>query len=301
MVGGVCGGLGQYFDVNPLFYRVGFVVLTLLGGVGLLVYGAAVLVIPNEGEDESIASDILRNHRQRPIALVGLALVAIAGIVLLSHVPRHLHSDPFWIVVLVVGASLLWSQRGRTVGSAVVHAAPASGFADTATTTAPTAPTTPSTVAVQAPRKGWRWVRWTFATLGALILLVIVTAVAFAAPYLHLGDGIGNRSYEPALPAAVDTSYRLGIGNLNVDVSHVPFGPGPRTVHLDLGIGNMRVIVPPDVRVVTHGRVSWGDSEILGNERNGHDVDTDIGSPKPQLVLDAHVGIGHLEVTRART
>ena len=34
MVAGVCGGLGRYFDVNPTFYRVGFVVLALLGGAG---------------------------------------------------------------------------------------------------------------------------------------------------------------------------------------------------------------------------------------------------------------------------
>ena len=52
MVAGVCGGLGRYFDVNPTFYRVGFIVLALLGGGGLLIYGAAVLVMPEEGRDE---------------------------------------------------------------------------------------------------------------------------------------------------------------------------------------------------------------------------------------------------------
>ena len=68
MIGGVCGGLGQYFDVNPVFYRIGFVVLTLLGGAGILIYGASLLVIPNEGERDSIAADVLHNHRQRPAA-----------------------------------------------------------------------------------------------------------------------------------------------------------------------------------------------------------------------------------------
>jgi len=46
MVAGVCGGLARYFDIHPAFYRVGFVVLTLLGGAGLLIYLAAALVIP---------------------------------------------------------------------------------------------------------------------------------------------------------------------------------------------------------------------------------------------------------------
>src|SRR4051812_19601524 len=111
MLAGVCGGLGEYFNVNPVFYRVGFVILTLLGGAGLLVYGACLLVIPAAGQRESIASDILRNHRQRPAALAGLILVAAAGVALLSHVSLHFHSNAFWAIVLVLGALLLWSQR----------------------------------------------------------------------------------------------------------------------------------------------------------------------------------------------
>ena len=37
IAGGVCGGLGRYFDVNPTFYRVGFAVLTLLVGGFIIV------------------------------------------------------------------------------------------------------------------------------------------------------------------------------------------------------------------------------------------------------------------------
>ena len=85
VLAGVCGGLGRYFDVNPAFYRVGFVVLALLGGAGILIYGAALLVMPNEGEEDSVASQILRDHRRHPWALVALGVVAVAGLSLLSH------------------------------------------------------------------------------------------------------------------------------------------------------------------------------------------------------------------------
>ena len=112
MLAGVCGGLGRYFDVNPVFYRVGFVVLTLLGGAGILIYGAALLVIPNEGEDESIASDVLRNHRQRPCALVGLALVAVAGLSLLSHASLWPHGDAAWSSCSSRRV-ILWSRRAE--------------------------------------------------------------------------------------------------------------------------------------------------------------------------------------------
>jgi len=38
MLGGVCSGLGQYFDVDTTLVRVGFVVLALIGGGGVLLY-----------------------------------------------------------------------------------------------------------------------------------------------------------------------------------------------------------------------------------------------------------------------
>jgi phage shock protein PspC (stress-responsive transcriptional regulator) len=43
MIAGVAGGLGEYFGVDPVLFRVGFVAATLLSGVGLLAYLALVL------------------------------------------------------------------------------------------------------------------------------------------------------------------------------------------------------------------------------------------------------------------
>ena len=50
MLAGVSGGLARYFEIHPAIFRVGFVVLTLLGGAGLLIYAAAALVMPDEGK-----------------------------------------------------------------------------------------------------------------------------------------------------------------------------------------------------------------------------------------------------------
>ena len=73
MVAGVSGGLGRYFDVNPVLYRVGFVVLALLGGAGILIYLAAALVIPDDGQDQSIVDRAVQknpNDRYQKIALM---------------------------------------------------------------------------------------------------------------------------------------------------------------------------------------------------------------------------------------
>jgi len=45
-IGGVCGGLGEHFEKDPIIFRIIFVILFLTGGVGLLAYIIMWLVIP---------------------------------------------------------------------------------------------------------------------------------------------------------------------------------------------------------------------------------------------------------------
>ncbi|HEX8132086.1 MAG TPA: PspC domain-containing protein [Actinomycetes bacterium] len=47
-VAGVCGGLAQYFNIDPTLIRVLFVVLAILGGSGLVLYLALWIIVPNE-------------------------------------------------------------------------------------------------------------------------------------------------------------------------------------------------------------------------------------------------------------
>src|SRR5262245_63313851 len=111
MLAGVCGGLARYFGINPAFYRVGFVVLALIGGAGILIYLAAALVIPDEGEEDSIAAAALRERRDHPWPLVWLALVAIAALVLLSWVCIWPRGDVSWTLGLIGGIVALQLSR----------------------------------------------------------------------------------------------------------------------------------------------------------------------------------------------
>ena len=49
-IAGICGGMGQYFGVDPVLFRVVWVLLLLGMGAGLLVYLVLWLIIPNEPE-----------------------------------------------------------------------------------------------------------------------------------------------------------------------------------------------------------------------------------------------------------
>ena len=48
MIAGVCGGLGEYFSIDPTLVRLLFVIGTLFGGPGLLAYLIMLVVVPEE-------------------------------------------------------------------------------------------------------------------------------------------------------------------------------------------------------------------------------------------------------------
>src|SRR6478672_7998349 len=117
---GVSGGLGRYFDITPTVFRLGFVVLTLLGGAGILVYIAAVLVMPKEGEESSIAEDILKKRRDHPARLVALGLVAVAILSILANADTWPSAGTAWFLVIVAGIILLWTSRRRGLAVALM-------------------------------------------------------------------------------------------------------------------------------------------------------------------------------------
>ncbi len=46
MIGGVCAGIGEYFDVDPTVVRLLCVLAVLMGGAGIVAYLAAWIIIP---------------------------------------------------------------------------------------------------------------------------------------------------------------------------------------------------------------------------------------------------------------
>jgi phage shock protein PspC (stress-responsive transcriptional regulator) len=112
MLAGVCGGVGAYLGVDPVLLRVGFAVLTIFGGLGAVAYVALWLLLPEEGSDESIASQ--RSGRPeaelRTVVLVVAALLAIGVLggsawFLPFHIP--------WPIFIAIGIWWFVSQRRR--------------------------------------------------------------------------------------------------------------------------------------------------------------------------------------------
>jgi phage shock protein PspC (stress-responsive transcriptional regulator) len=51
MIGGVCGGLGEFFELDPVLFRAAFLVLAVIGGLGILLYLVLWLLIPGSAAE----------------------------------------------------------------------------------------------------------------------------------------------------------------------------------------------------------------------------------------------------------
>lgn len=62
LLGGVCGGLAQYFGVDPLLVRLVFIALTLAQGTGIVVYALLWILVPEEGiETAPAGAELVRS------------------------------------------------------------------------------------------------------------------------------------------------------------------------------------------------------------------------------------------------
>jgi phage shock protein PspC (stress-responsive transcriptional regulator) len=260
MVAGVASGLGRYFDINASVFRLGFVVLTLLGGAGILVYLAAVLVMPVEGREQSIAAQVLAERSERPAPLIGLGLAGVALAVLLSRGDLWPAAGAGWVLILIAGLTILWTSRES---------------------------------------RRARRIAILFGGLASLVAIALVTAVvtAFAWFNVSLSDGVGDHTYQPATAAAVQPSYKVGVGKLGIDLSHVP-ASAPVHVKANVGIGDLKIVVPRNATVTVNATAKVGDVNVWQLHDDGRDAAIKTGSGNG-FVIDATVGAGHVEVVRA--
>lgn len=120
MIGGVCGGIADYFNVDATLIRLLWVAVVFLGGIGLLVYLAALIIIPNNPEQEPVIdSETTANKLIKDKSYFwGSLLIAIGAILLLKQMGFfhmfnlfHMPWQAFWgIALLVIGAMLLYNR-----------------------------------------------------------------------------------------------------------------------------------------------------------------------------------------------
>ena len=109
MVAGVCGGLAHYLGVDPVLIRLAAVALALSGGVGILLYVVAAIILPVDGERSPAPP---ATGRSGGGMLAGIVLVLLGGFLLLRQITPWPDASIGWpAVVVAVGIVILVSAR----------------------------------------------------------------------------------------------------------------------------------------------------------------------------------------------
>ena len=64
VLAGVCGGLAEYFKVDPALVRIIWILITLFGGSGILAYIVALFILPQEYEVKGTAPETAEENSQ---------------------------------------------------------------------------------------------------------------------------------------------------------------------------------------------------------------------------------------------
>jgi phage shock protein C len=108
VVAGVCGGLGKYLRIDPIWLRIGFVALALGGGSGVVLYIITWIAVPEETDDAGIVPPA--EGTSAAGVIVGAFLLIVGTLALINHfVPGF--DDVMWPIALIALGALLMARR----------------------------------------------------------------------------------------------------------------------------------------------------------------------------------------------
>jgi phage shock protein C len=116
MIGGVCGGLGEYLNVDPTIMRLVAVLLVFANGIGLLAYIIAWIIIPRNPQimPEVVVTEKSELNRLLP----GLALIFLGLIFLLNSLIPWFHFRFLWpLILIVLGIFILIKAQKKQIPS----------------------------------------------------------------------------------------------------------------------------------------------------------------------------------------
>jgi phage shock protein PspC (stress-responsive transcriptional regulator) len=305
VIAGVAGGLGRHLGVDPLAIRIGFVILSFAGGLGVIGYLVCLVLMPT---DDPAAPPV----RWGLARSLGAGLLVCAALAIL--VPNWVWGPGFvlllaagvivYLLIRVIreeGTSHISGVAARVAIGVVLLALAVGGFTAAAAGSALGGGIAIAGLVIAcgiglvggAFRGGARW-------LIAPAIVLALPLAAVAATDLDVDGTWGDRTFRPAAVDELADGYKMGVGAMRVDLRDLELPPGRTDLPLELGLGEIQVLVPDDMCVITDADISVGAINAGDGEQGGIDlevVDRRIPAPGvPYLHVRADVGIGAVRV-----
>ena len=104
VLGGVSGGLGDYFNVDPAIFRLIFVALAFAGGTGVMLYVLAWLLMPERATGSSVAERMLGRFGGG-WSVAGAIFIGIAVLIILDSI--DVFGGDFFLIAVLIGVGVL--------------------------------------------------------------------------------------------------------------------------------------------------------------------------------------------------
>jgi Cell wall-active antibiotics response 4TMS YvqF len=137
-------------------------------------------------------------------------------------------------------------------------------------------------------------------SLGLVLTVVLAMLASFD---VRLEGGVGQKNAHPISGEALETNYRLAVGQLTIDLTDADLPETTTDIHARVGIGQLTVRVPRGVAVTVRGEAGAGQLHLFGREESGLNRELTVstrpasaGHPRIRLFLT--IGLGQIEVTR---
>lgn len=145
MIGGVCGGIAEYFDIDPVIVRLVFVLAVIFGGSGILAYIILWIIVPqrpfiitpfnqdkekeksptdseenktSSGDFKMSAADVKSKNNKSVFA--GAFLIVLGVIFLLDNFVPAFHFGDFWPLLLIAfGIAIILKARNQNFNEVI--------------------------------------------------------------------------------------------------------------------------------------------------------------------------------------
>jgi phage shock protein PspC (stress-responsive transcriptional regulator) len=279
---GVAGGLSDYFGIGAGWFRVGFVLASFAGGMGVVAYLLLWFIVPREDLPRSAMQQTADHFPDAP-AWIGLALLGIGVLSLASSL--GIHAGAVSWALLLIGVGFLLFRRSEDIAREQTDAV------EPATTSPPSLPGEPTVVLRRAHRT--RPVRER-SPLGWLVLGLALAASGVVAVLRNAGTIHLSLTQALAIPLTI-----LGVGLLVGTL----LGRARWTVMLGIPL-TLIVIAASAFTVPLNGR--WADTRVThaaqlqtSYVRSGGHLTLDLAGMDPSRLpstIDVRMGAGNVEV-----
>jgi hypothetical protein len=135
------------------------------------------------------------------------------------------------------------------------------------------------------------------------IVLSFVVMLGSLASWPSFEGGVGDRAITPTTMAELEAEYSWGAGSQVIDFRQLEFPAGETSVRIQMGMGDLELLVPDDVAREVEWSVGVGDVKVFDRSQsgvglNGTYEDDDYNTAERQLSIDIQLGMGAVEVGR---